>query len=109
MAFFSFPVLSREKYRLLVLASLVFVDLYSLPTLSTRDSDLQKRVLTAVLGLLANKTQYRWLSAHTLFMKRPAVFMLMVMSLRDKNRELFVVHLFFIDLQGTFFYKAQIR
>lgn len=59
----------------------------------------KKRMLTAVLGLLANKIPYRWLSAHTLFMKRPAVFMLTVMSLRDKNRELFVVHLFFIDLQ----------
>lgn len=57
-----------------MLASLVFVDLYSLPTLSTRDSDLQKRVLTAVLGLLANKTQYRWLSAHTIYEEACSVY-----------------------------------
>jgi len=98
--FFSFLVLNRWKYRSLVLASSVCGDLFSLPTLSTEDSDLQEKVLTAALGLLAISVPYRWLSAHTsLFVKRPPVFMLTVMSLRDKNRELFVVHLFCIDLQ----------
>lgn len=41
--FFSFPVLNREEYWLFFLTNLVFVDLFSLPTLSTRDSDLSEK------------------------------------------------------------------
>lgn len=41
--FFSFPILNRWKYRSLFLASLVLGDLFSLPTLSTGDSDLQEK------------------------------------------------------------------
>lgn len=40
---FSFPVLNGWKYRSLVLASLVFEELFSLPTLRTGDSDLQEK------------------------------------------------------------------
>lgn len=41
--FFSFPLLNGWKYRSLVPASLVFEDVFSLPTLRTGDSELQEK------------------------------------------------------------------